>query len=166
MTYIKSKIIPEAKPNPETIKLLRRQLELPEYIPVSFKVFEVEYSKEKYYCCLSSGKMRKGKPRFTLAGLATLEALASIPSSNETLFIKEVKLGLTPLRKKVSTVLKRAEPNSKICFIGNMKGDLGEALSEVFNCTSSDLIITGYSCSYLSDYILKIPLSSDAHSIK
>ncbi|AZP69364.1 hypothetical protein EJJ20_00435 [Pseudomonas poae] len=70
----------------------------------------------------------------TLVGQAAVEALSNLPQGrNDSLIFQELKLGSTPLRNKVKATLKRAPANSKICFIGDMQGELDGHLAQVFN---------------------------------
>ncbi|HBX6194799.1 TPA: hypothetical protein MI617_28345 [Klebsiella pneumoniae] len=43
------------------------------------------------------------------------------------------KLGETPLRNKIKATLKEARPNSKICFIGDMQGELDGHITQALN---------------------------------
>ncbi|WP_456309393.1 hypothetical protein [Serratia proteamaculans] len=137
MSIIKSKIISSAQPNPETADQLREGLGLPKDQPISLMVLEVNYDRKKYFCCLSGGEMKDGEPHLTLVGHAALEALANYPVPNETLIFQEIKIGETPLKNKVKSTLKNAPSNGKICFFGDMQGELDGVLSDVFNIQKS-----------------------------
>ncbi|WP_192458023.1 hypothetical protein [Musicola keenii] len=138
MPIIKSKMLTDAKPSDETTRLLLEQLDLPPDTPIALMVLAVEFDRKKYYCCLSGGEIRNGQPHFTLVGQAAFEALANHPSPNDTLTIQEIKLDEIPLKNKVKAVLKRAPSNSKICFIGDMQGELDGVLSDVFNINHTE----------------------------
>jgi hypothetical protein len=97
---------------------------IPSEKSINLMVFEVEYDRKKYYCC-GPGEIRNGQPHMTLIGQAAVEALANRPlGNNDTLIFQELKLGPTPLRNKVKAALNRAPSNSKICFFGDMSGEL------------------------------------------
>ncbi|AKF89528.2 hypothetical protein JMM34_004159 [Salmonella enterica] len=133
MPTIKSRMIRGVKPNEETLKELQEQLGLSEDTDMMFMALEVDYDRKKYYCCLSGGKIENGDVHFSLVGRAALEVLMNHPSPNDTLTIQEIKIGPTPLKNKVKSILKKAEANSKICFVGDMQGELDGVLSDVFN---------------------------------
>ncbi|PXV76773.1 hypothetical protein [Pantoea sp. PNA 03-3] len=133
MSLIKSKMITDAMPSDETYKKLLEHVGLPEGTSVGLMVLEVDYDRKKIYCCLSGGEMIDGSPHMTLVGQAAFEALCNLDVPNETLTIQEVKLGETPLKTKVKRTLDKAPRNSKICFIGDMQGELDGVLSSVFN---------------------------------
>ncbi|MBA5204719.1 hypothetical protein F9U39_21365 [Pectobacterium versatile] len=133
MSIIKSKMLTDTKPSDETYSQLIKQLNIPEGTLIALMVLEVEYDRKKFYCCLSGGKIINGEPHFTLVGQAAFEALANHQTPNETLTIQEIKVGETPLKNKVKATLKKAPSNSKICFIGDMQGELDGVLSSVFN---------------------------------
>ncbi|WP_454889992.1 hypothetical protein [Serratia quinivorans] len=134
MPTIKSKLIEGAKPEAETMRLIQEKFGVQPGQPMTFMVFEVTYDSQKYYCCCSGGEIKDGEPLMTLIGQAAVESLTNLPlGSNEQLIIKELKLGPTPLKNKIKATLKEARPNSKICFIGDMQGELDGHITKAFN---------------------------------
>lgn len=133
MSIIKSRMIQGAKANPETIVEIQKQMGIAPDTNIAFMALEVEFDRKTFYCALSGGKIENGEPALTLIGRAALEAVLNYPSSNETLTFQQVVLGDTPLKTKVKATLKKAPANSKICFFGDMQGELDGVLLDVFN---------------------------------
>ena len=71
-----------------------------------------------------------------------MEALTNLPMGNsETFIFQELKLGPTPLRDKIKATLRRAPANAKICFFGDMQGELDGRLHQAFNVVKGSLNI-------------------------
>jgi hypothetical protein len=66
-----------------------------------------------------------------------LEVIVNHPSPSDTLVFQHVVLGETPLKTKIKAALRGAPANSKICFFGDMQGELDGVLSDVFNIQTS-----------------------------
>lgn len=137
MSIIKSRMIQGAKANPETIAEIKQQMGLDDDSNIAFLALEVEFDRKTFYCALSGGKMVDGEPALTLIGRAALEAVVNYPSPNNALTFQQVILGETPLKSKVKATLKKAPANSKICFFGDMQGELDGVLLDVFNLQKS-----------------------------
>ncbi|MCI7949320.1 hypothetical protein GOY59_02175 [Klebsiella pneumoniae] len=137
MSIIKSRMIHGVQPNPDTLAEIRQQMGIGEDKEIVFMALEVEFDRKTYYCSLSGGKLEDGEPVLTLVGRAALEVIVNHPSPNDTLVFQQVKLGETPLKNKVKAALKNAPANSKICFFGDMHGELDGVLSDVFNIQAS-----------------------------
>lgn len=143
MSILKSKLIQGTKPEAETMKKIQEQMGVPPGVSINLMVFEVEYNRKKYYCCWSGGELKNGKAYLTLIGQAAMEALTNLPMGNhETLIFQELALGPTPLKNKVKAVLKRAPSNSKICFFGDMAGELDGHMHQAFNVGQGTIDIT------------------------
>lgn len=137
MSIIKSRMIQGAKANPETITEIKQQMGLDDDSNIAFLALEVEFDRKTFYCALSGGRMENGEPALTLIGRAALEAVINYPSPNNTLTFQQVVLGEKPLKSKVKATLKKAPANSKICFFGDMQGELDGVLLDVFNLQKS-----------------------------
>ncbi|WP_034947687.1 hypothetical protein [Erwinia oleae] len=134
MPTIKTILIEGTKPEADTMSLIQEKMGTQTEGQMNFMVFEVTYDHHKYYCCWSGGEIQNGEPKMTLVGQAALEALANLPlGNNDQLIIKELKLGPTPLRNKIKATLKETRPNAKICFIGDMQGELDGHMTQAFN---------------------------------
>lgn len=134
MATISTRFIQGSKPRPATLRRLMAEFALPDDVAVELMVFEVRYGGCKYYCCWSGGELRDGAPHLTLVGRAAMEALTNLPLGDQAILVmQELKLGPTPLRDKIRQTLERHPANTKICFLGDMQGELDRHLFEAFN---------------------------------
>ncbi len=134
MGTISTRFIQGSKPGPITLRRLMAEFGLPADVAVELMVFEVSYGGGKYYCCWSGGELRDGAPYLTLVGRAAMEALSNLPLGDSAILVmQELKLGPTPLRDKIRQTLERHPANSKICFLGDMQGELDGHMYEAFN---------------------------------
>lgn len=134
MPTIKSTLICGSKPEAETLKLIQSEMGQPANASMQFMVYQVEYDRKKYYCCWSGGEIKNGEPHMTLIGRAAIEALINLPlGSNAAMIVQELAVGPTPLRNKIKAALKRAPANAKICFLGDMQGELDGQMHAAFN---------------------------------
>ncbi|WP_455233182.1 hypothetical protein [Geopseudomonas aromaticivorans] len=134
MPTLKSVLIAGTKPEAATLLHIQEQMGLQPGMSMQFMVYQVEFDRKKYYCCWSGGEIKGGEPLMTLVGQAAMEALVNLPlGNNDALIIQELRLGQTPLRNKIKTTLKRAPANSKICFLGDMQGELDGHMHTAFN---------------------------------
>jgi hypothetical protein len=134
MPDIKSTLIIGAKPSDKTLLKAQKALGLAPDQSMEFMVFEVEYDHDTYYCCWSGGYLEKGEPYMTPIGQAAFEALADLPMGvQKKVIIQELRLGETPLEDKIKFALTRAPVGSKICFFGDMAGELDGHMSPIFN---------------------------------
>lgn len=101
---------------------------------IAYTVMKSKLDNKTYYCCLSGGSIVNGEPNFTQIGLAAFETLMALPVGNECdVVIQEVKICETPLSQKIKSTLRKLPNNSKICFIGDMAGELDGVLINIFN---------------------------------
>ena len=129
-----SRLIEGTKPEAQTIIELQQAAKLPVDTQLNMMVFETSFKEKKAYTCMSGGVVEDGQPKLTLVGRAALEALINLPlGNNEKLVFQELKLGPTPLREKVRAAIMRAEPGMKICFIGDMQGELDGHMLKALN---------------------------------
>ena len=138
-----TKLIEGTKPEANTLLELQQKMGLPAGRPISLMVFETSFKDKKVYTCWSGGALQNGAPMLTLVGRAALEALINLPlGSNEKLIFQELKLGPTDLREKVRAAIMKAEPGSKICFIGDMQGELDGHMHKAFNFASGTIKVS------------------------
>lgn len=134
MPTLKSTLIAGSKPEAGTLLRIQEHMGLQPGQSIQFMVYQVEFDRKKYYCCWSGGEVKDGQPHMTLVGQAAMEALANLPrGKNDALIIQELKIGPTPLRNKIKATLKRAPADSKICFLGDMQGELDGLVHQAFN---------------------------------
>ena len=140
---LESKLIQGCKPEPETLTEIQRVSSLPTDKSLNFMVFETSFKNKKVYCCWSGGELVDGQPSLTLVGKAALESLINLPFGNDdTLIIQELKLGTTPLREKVRAAVMKAPEGAKICFIGDMQGELDGHMHKAFNLVKDTVNIS------------------------
>lgn len=143
MLKLESKLIEGTKPSAKALERIKEEMQLPDGISINLMVFEVNYDNKKYYCCWSGGEIRNGTLYLTPVGQAAMEALTELPiGNNNTLIIQELRLGETPLKAKVKKALKKAGANSKICFVGDMAGELDGHMAQAFNLVSGTVKVS------------------------
>jgi|ETNvirnome_2_300_1030623.scaffolds.fasta_scaffold00372_15 hypothetical protein len=129
---MKSRLI-EAPASPEIEANLLQLNEIPgTYRPV-FMVFETVCRGKTIYICLSGGRMVDGEPELTITGSAAFDALIRLPGDCKVMIFKEVKIGKTPLREKVEQTIMDAPEGARICFFGDMWGELDGVLLDALN---------------------------------
>jgi hypothetical protein len=122
---LSSKLIHGTKPEPSTITEIQQTLGVPADRQIALMVFETSFKDKKIYCCLSGGRIEDGEPHLTLIGRAAMEALLNLPLGDSTsLILQELLVGPTPIRDKVRAAVMRAPAGAKLCFIGDMQGEL------------------------------------------
>jgi len=131
---LSSKMIHGTKPEAGTLAEIQRTARLPTDKQINLMVFETKFKDKKVYCCLSGGAIVDGEPHLTLVGRGALEALSNLPMGDQTaLIFQELKVGATPIRDKVRAAVMRAPAESKICFIGDMQGELDGVAFQALN---------------------------------
>jgi len=113
---------------------------------INYTVLVTTLDKKQYYCCLAGGVMEDSGVKLTRVGKAAVEVLMALPvGDSERLVMQELKLGPTPLKKKVKKVLRKLPPESKICFFGDMSGELDGHIHKALNFSGqveiSDLVL-------------------------
>lgn len=137
-----TKMILGTKPNPDTLAELQRSAGVPPGVAINLMVFESRFKQKAVYCCWSGGEIIDDQPRLTLVGKAALEALINLPlGDSSTLIFQELKMGPTPLREKVRAAVMRAPEGAKICFIGDMAGELDGEMHRAFNVTKETISV-------------------------
>ena len=131
---LSSKLIRGAKPEASTIAEMQKTMGIPTDRQIALMVFETSFKDKKIYTCLSGGAIENGEPRLTLIGRAALEALVNLPmGDSSTVIFQEVKAGPTPVRDKMRAAIMRAPEGSKLCFIGDMQGELDGVAFKALN---------------------------------
>lgn len=57
--------------------------------------------------------------------------------NEEEIYPQQLKLGNISLKKKVIAILKEKPKNSKVCFVGDMSGELDGHMHSAFNVIGS-----------------------------
>jgi hypothetical protein len=129
---MKSRLI-EATASPEIEANLSQLNEIPGNCNLRFMVFETTCHGKTINICLSGGRMVDGEPELTLIGSAAFEALIRLPGDCKAMVFKEIKIGKTPLREKVEQTIMEAPEGARICFFGDMSGELDGVLLDSLN---------------------------------
>lgn len=91
-------------------------------------------------CCWSGGRVTPDKqPELTAVGHGAVEALVRIPPTFDGLIFAELRMGQTPLQQKVIDRILNAPPNTRICFVGDLSGELDGQMSLAFNITGEPI---------------------------
>jgi hypothetical protein len=129
-----SKLINGAKPEPETLSKLQTMFGLPANQQIALMVFETTFKGKVIYCCLSGGSIVDGEPKMTPIGNAAFEALCNLPMGDKnTIIFQELKIGKTPLKIKMREAIERAPAGARLCFIGDMQGELDGVVAQGLN---------------------------------
>jgi hypothetical protein len=103
-------------------------------IEIGFLVFKIKFKLKTFYACWSGGKVFDEKPMLSPMGTWALEALSRLKAGDcDKLYMREMKLGATPLKKKTFDFLKTLPNGANICFFGDMSGELDGYLFPLFN---------------------------------
>ncbi|MFO1432954.1 MAG: hypothetical protein U1F76_23055 [Candidatus Competibacteraceae bacterium] len=101
---------------------------------MGFLVFETTLGEKTVYCCLAGGCLADdGTVWLTAIGHGALEALMSLPTGSGTLILQELKLGRTPLHDKIVKAVDAAPPGARICFFGDLTGELDGVAFKALN---------------------------------
>lgn len=158
-TTIISRMILGAACDPELVEPLRRANRLPKDAQINFSLFETTVSRgdrsRRVLCCWAGGKLDKdgwqnlGNVSLTLAGRAAIDALARLPSCMDDhpvdkgrLVIRGLALGKTPLRDKVIDAILEAGPGDRLCFVGDLAGELDGKMAITFNPSGEPIYLT------------------------
>lgn len=138
-----TKLVEGTKPEAATLLELQQKMGIPADKSISLMVFETSFKEKKIYCCWSGGAIQDGEPKLTLVGRAALEALLNLPlGGDKALIFQELKMGATPIREKVRAAVMKAEAGAKICFIGDMQGELDGHMHKAFNLQSGTIKVS------------------------
>jgi hypothetical protein len=106
---------------------------------MNFCVFQCTIGRKVVYCCWSGGRFAPTGPLLTTIGAASLEALENLALPAGDLIMQEVRLGPTPLQVKVIETLLAAPPGARVCFLGDLEGELDGQMGRAFNLHLSPL---------------------------
>jgi hypothetical protein len=134
MADFKSQLISGVTASAVTNQRFKKELGLGSRQQISYMVLRAKLDGKTYYCCWSGGCIEDGEVKFTEVGSAALETLVSLPvGKDDALVMQELKLGDTPLQQKVKNALRKLPSGSKVCFFGDMSGELDGHMHQAFN---------------------------------
>lgn len=133
MNDIKAKMIIGSKPEPDTIRELEQLGKMPPGQLMGFSVFELNYNGKIFYCSWSGGELTPEGVSLSLIGKAAMESLKNLPMGSKDLFVfQQMRRGKTPLKQKICEVLDNTPESTKICFFGDINGELKGEITKVF----------------------------------
>jgi hypothetical protein len=151
---IVSRVIMGATCSPDMEKQLRSHLGAKADVgEIGFSVFQTTASRGtktvRVLCCWAGGEMDKaGTPSLTLVGHAALDALMRLPACMDDrpvqtgrLLFCQLKMGPTPLRDKVIDLVLKAVPGDRLCFVGDLAGELDGHMFKTFNATAEPIFV-------------------------
>lgn len=131
---IEAQLILDGQANESTMDLICQEMGGDRSSQQSFMVFEIKHCGKTMYCCWAGGRMNEDlKPEFTLIGQAATEALLNLPCGSTQLIIQHMSLGSTPLLVKLKRLLDKLEEGAKVCFLGDVQGELDGQIQFVFD---------------------------------
>ena len=136
MTAIKSKLISGIVGNEIANQKFRNAAGIKHDADICYMVFETKIGKDIYYCCWSGGSLNSDNSDVSLTeiGKAAFDVLMALPvGNNDQIIFQELRIGKTSLKKKVISMFQKRSPGSKICFFGDMSGELDGHMHKAFN---------------------------------
>ena len=131
--------------SPETEQRIREAYGTPKSESVGFIVMQTSVGHKTVDCCCSGGQLDHAtkEPSFTLIGLGALEALINLPGEASALIYAEVRKGRTPVAEKIKQIILDAPPGARICFIGDLAGELDGVLTPALNPSGTPIVLNG-----------------------
>jgi hypothetical protein len=136
----------------------------PDGVVPAFCVFEVTASRgpraRRVLACWSGGALDRSKVKdrtfikelsgiwFSPVGLGAFQAMMRLPACMDDYpaitplpVIRELRVGKTPLREKVIDAVLEAPPGGRLCFLGDLAGELDGQMALAFNMMDGEPII-------------------------
>jgi hypothetical protein len=152
-SMIVSRMIFGAECDPKLLAVLRNLNGFPDDTEINLCLMQTTVSRGertgRVLCCWAGGKLDKNDEiDMSLVGRAAVDALMRLPACMDDrladkgrLVIRELRLGRTPLREKVINAVLEAEPGDRICFIGDLAGELDGQMAPAFNIMDGEPIL-------------------------
>lgn len=100
---------------------------------VQYMVFKTRVDQDKeVYCCWSGGSVEDNVIEFTPIGKAAFEALLNTDQSDDIQLYAEKLTSRENLKSQVEKTLKKVPNNARVCFVGDVAGELKEELPTAF----------------------------------
>ncbi|MBE0364927.1 hypothetical protein PULV_a3219 [Pseudoalteromonas ulvae UL12] len=130
---INSELMTGVTASPETNQEILTMLGMQEHQgDIQYHVYHTIADNKEVYCCLSGGVVENNEIMFTPVGLGAFEALTRIKPEQEQYFAEELKIENGSIKAQIEEILAKVPDQSKVCFIGDMTGDLKESIAELF----------------------------------
>lgn len=144
---IKSWLINNAVLDEFSKRRFLKLMDIPLEEKINFMVMktEIETKSEKriYYCAWAGGRMQDDNPILSPTGMCAFVALLNLPVGNDDrVYMQELKgCGHFLLRHKVFNMLSAKPPLSKVCFFGNMAGELDGYMTQCFGLQKGSITV-------------------------
>jgi hypothetical protein len=153
-SMIVSRMIFGAECDPALLDAIR-PADVDKDVQITLSVFQTTASRGnatgRVLCCWAGGHLEpSGEILMTPVGQAAVDALMRLPACMDDqladkgrLVVRELKVGKTPLREKVIDAVLEAEPGDRLCFLGDLAGELDGQMFLTFNAAEGEPIILG-----------------------
>ena len=118
--------------NQDTNNDILEMLDINETHDLQYHVYEIAFGSKKLFCCLSGGHIVDGKIEFTPIGMAAFEALTNVEADGEVEYFADEINTEESIETQLEAVFDRVPDGSKVCFIGDITGELKDSLSKYF----------------------------------
>jgi hypothetical protein len=129
---INSELLTNVTASQETNKQILDMLELDHEGDIQFHVYHTQVDDKEVYCCLSGGVVENNEIVFTPIGLGAFEALSHVEVEQDNYYAEELKVENGSIQEQIEAVFNKVPADSKVCFIGDMTGELKSSISEIF----------------------------------
>lgn len=100
---------------------------------VQYMLFKTQVDKDKeVYCCWSGGNVSDNVIEFTAIGKAAFEALLNTDQSDDIQLYAEHLQSPETMAQQVARTLKKVPNKARICFVGDVAGQLKDELPKAF----------------------------------
>ena len=157
-SMIVSRMIFGAECDPALQAALRQAGGLDEQTEINLCVFQTTVARggrsARVLCCWAGGELDKDgwsnldDIEVSLVGRAAISALMRLPACMDDrpadqgrLVMRGLKLGPTPLRDKVIDAVLEAQPGDRLCFLGDLAGELNGQMGSTFNIMDGEPIL-------------------------
>ncbi len=125
-------LLSDVTANQDTNQAILEMLDINENHELQYHVYEVAFGDKQIFCCLSGGVIENNEIQFTPVGLAAFEALTNVKKENECEYFADFIDTAANISEQIETVFNRVPSGSKVCFIGDITGELKSELSKYF----------------------------------
>lgn len=125
-------LLSDVTANKDTNQAILELLDINESHDLQYHVYEIAYGDKQIFCCLSGGIIENGVIEFTPVGLAAFEALTNVKEISDTEYFADFISTEENIAEQIETVFSRVPNGAKVCFVGDITGELKEELSKYF----------------------------------
>ena len=129
---ITSELLTNVTASQETNKQILGMLKLEHEGDIQFHVYHKQVDDKEVYCSLSGGVVENNEIVFTPIGLGAFGALSNVQVEQDNYNAEELKVENGPIQAQVEAVFNKVPADAKVCFIGDMTGELKSSISEIF----------------------------------